>query len=195
MLQQRSAAIYQVTSSRRKFPQQRMMHSAYNKSARTFKQSCKGCGLKITARAVASSDGKLSGRYHKRCFVCSTCQSPFQTAEFYVFNDQPYCSQHYYQLNGSICTICKQGIEGLCFQAIEGNGNFSQCRQLFHPTCITSATRRTINWRVNSTKLVSLPENLRVGGNSSFLTRPRHPLSSSPFEHPRSGEHTSTRRP
>lgn len=170
-----------------------MMQSAHNKSARSFKQSCKGCGLKITARAVASSDGKLSGRYHKRCFVCSTCRSPFQTAEFYVFNDQPYCSQHYHQLNGSICGICKQGIEGLCLQAIEENGNSSQCRQLFHPTCITNPIRRTMNWRVNSTKLVSLPQNLRVGVNSSFLARPRHPLSFPPSEHPHSGEHTSTR--
>lgn len=171
-----------------------MMQSAHPKSAKSFKQSCRGCGLKITAKAVASSDGKLSGRYHKRCFVCSTCRSPFQTAEFYVFDDQPYCSQHYHQLNGSICAICKHGIEGLCFQAIQGNGDFSRCRQLFHPTCITDPARRTINWRVNSTNLVSLPQNLGVSVSSSLLARPRHPLSFPPSEHPHSGEHTSPRR-
>lgn len=74
--------------------------------------SCKGCGQAITGKSVSSADGRLSGRYHKACFVCASCRDPFQTAEFYVHSDRPYCKQHYHQVNGSLCGSCGDGIEG-----------------------------------------------------------------------------------
>lgn len=74
--------------------------------------NCKACGLAITGKSISSADGRLTGRYHKACFVCTTCQEPFQTAEFYVHGDRPYCKRHYHKMNGSLCGSCRDGIEG-----------------------------------------------------------------------------------
>jgi hypothetical protein len=95
----------------------------------TSKGNCKGCGEAIRGKSVSSADGRLTGRYHKQCFVCQTCSEPFQTATFYVHNDSPYCERHYHKLNGSVCTTCDKGIEG---QYLEGERN-----QKFHPDCLT----------------------------------------------------------
>jgi hypothetical protein len=97
----------------------------------TSKGNCKGCGELIKGKSVSSADGRLTGRYHKQCFVCKTCSEPFQTSTFYVINDAPYCERHYHKLNGSVCTTCDKGIEG---QYLE-----SERRQKFHPGCLTCA--------------------------------------------------------
>ena len=103
----------------------------------TSKGNCKGCGEVIKGKSVSSADGRLTGRYHKQCFVCKTCSEPFQTATFYVINDAPYCERHYHKLNGSVCTTCDKGIEG---QYLE-----SERKQKFHPGCLTcSDCKRTL---------------------------------------------------
>ena len=73
---------------------------------------CKACGTPIKGKSISSADGRLTGKYHKPCFVCATCAEPFTSAEFYVLNDRPYCEQHYHKLNGSLCGGCGRGIEG-----------------------------------------------------------------------------------
>ncbi|KAK4176178.1 hypothetical protein QBC36DRAFT_188123 [Triangularia setosa] len=81
-------------------------------SAQPSRGDCKACGLPIKGKSISSADGRLTGRYHKPCFVCSTCQEPFSSATFYVLDDRPYCEQHYHKLNGSLCGSCGKGIEG-----------------------------------------------------------------------------------
>ncbi|KAL8794226.1 MAG: hypothetical protein Q9195_003180 [Heterodermia aff. obscurata] len=93
------------------------------------KGNCKGCGELIMGKSVSSADGRLTGRYHKPCFVCKTCKEPFQTTDFYVMNNHPYCGRHYHQLNDSLCKSCDQGIEG---QYLE-----TELKQKFHPHCFT----------------------------------------------------------
>lgn len=73
---------------------------------------CRKCNDAITGKSISSADGRLTGRYHKACFVCTTCFEPFQTAEFYVHEDRPYCKYHYHKINGSLCGSCQDGIEG-----------------------------------------------------------------------------------
>ncbi|OIW31548.1 hypothetical protein CONLIGDRAFT_572532 [Coniochaeta ligniaria NRRL 30616] len=73
---------------------------------------CKSCALPITGKSISSADGRLTGRYHKACFVCTTCKEPFTSATFYVLDDKPYCGRHYHELNGSLCGGCGNGIEG-----------------------------------------------------------------------------------
>ena len=73
---------------------------------------CKSCGLPITGKSISSADGRLTGRYHKACFVCTTCKEPFSSATFYVHDDKPYCDRHYHEVNGSLCGGCGNGIEG-----------------------------------------------------------------------------------
>jgi uncharacterized CHY-type Zn-finger protein len=114
--------------------------SAEEKPARrptTSKGDCKGCGEPIKGKSVSSADGRLTGRYHKQCFVCQTCSEPFATSTFYVIDDAPYCERHYHKLNGSVCSTCDKGIEG---QYLE-----SERKQKFHPGCLTCADcRRTL---------------------------------------------------
>ena len=93
------------------------------------KGNCRGCGEVIQGKSVSSADGRLTGRYHKQCFVCHTCQGPFQTADFYVIDNHPYCARHYHVLNGSLCKTCDRGIEG---QYLE-----TEVKQKFHPHCFT----------------------------------------------------------
>lgn len=100
------------------------------------KGRCRGCSEQIVGKSIKDSSGRLTGRYHKECFVCRTCRSPFPTAEFYVFNNFPYCEQHYHQLNGSLCRACNRGIEG---QYLE-----TDRRLKFHPRCFSCATCRIV---------------------------------------------------
>ncbi|KAI0407715.1 hypothetical protein F4802DRAFT_523993 [Xylaria palmicola] len=89
--------------------------------------NCKACQEPITGKSIASADGRLTGRYHKACFVCATCKEPFSSATFYVHGDRPYCEQHYHRLNGSLCGSCNRGIEG---QYLE-----DEVPQKYHPGC------------------------------------------------------------
>lgn len=73
---------------------------------------CRACGIAITGKSISSADGRLTGKYHKACFVCTTCSEPFSSSVFYVLDDKPYCGQHYHKLNGSLCGSCGCGIEG-----------------------------------------------------------------------------------
>ena len=92
----------------------------------SHKGKCRGCSEVITGKSVSSADGRLTGRWHKRCFVCKTCKEPFPTMDFYVLGNDPYCSRHYHQLNKSLCSNCDRGIEG---QYVETE------QQKFHPHC------------------------------------------------------------
>jgi len=102
----------------------------------TSKGNCKGCGEAIKGKSVSSADGRLTGRYHKQCFVCKTCSEPFSTATFYVIDDAPYCERHYHKLNGSMCQACDRGIEG---QYLE-----TERKQKYHPTCLTCSDCRRV---------------------------------------------------
>ncbi|KAF4554884.1 LIM domain-containing protein 1 [Elsinoe fawcettii] len=98
------------------------------------RHTCRGCTSPIIGKSIKCADGRLSGRYHKACFVCSTCSAPFSGAEFYVHKDKPYCEHHYHSLNGSLCTSCDRGIEG---QYLE-----TEKREKFHPRCLCCSTCR-----------------------------------------------------
>ncbi|OAL05308.1 hypothetical protein IQ06DRAFT_210393 [Phaeosphaeriaceae sp. SRC1lsM3a] len=100
------------------------------------KGNCRGCSEPIVGKSVKDSSGRLTGRYHKQCFVCKTCSDPFPTAEFYVFENSPYCEHHYHELNGSLCASCNRGIEG---QYLE-----TDARTKYHPRCFTCTTCRIV---------------------------------------------------
>ncbi|GFF33135.1 paxillin-like protein 1 [Aspergillus udagawae] len=104
------------------------------------KGRCRGCGEAILGKSVSSKDGRLTGRYHRECFVCCHCRSPFETADFYVLNDHPYCAQHYHELNGSLCSACNKGIEGQYLETNERSGPGPADHKKFHPECLTCRT-------------------------------------------------------
>ncbi|KAJ5787902.1 Zinc finger LIM-type [Penicillium paradoxum] len=103
------------------------------------KGKCKGCNEVITGKSISSSDGRLTGRYHRGCFVCFECHSPFQTADFYVLNNRPFCAQHYHERNGSLCAGCHTGIEGHYLETVERNPAGPD-RRRFHPQCLQCRT-------------------------------------------------------
>ncbi|ORX45102.1 hypothetical protein DM01DRAFT_1175683 [Hesseltinella vesiculosa] len=88
---------------------------------------CRGCGKAVEKESVSSSDGKLDGKFHKKCFRCHACQQPFADHTFYVYKNQPYCKHDYHQLNHSLCSKCKAPVEGRCAKTSDG--------QKFHPQC------------------------------------------------------------
>jgi LIM domain len=100
---------------------------------------CRGCSQPIIAgeKSISSKDGRLTGRYHKKCFVCHTCQGPFETADFYVHDDRPFCATHYHTLNGSLCSGCGKGIEG---QYLEATDTKDKGAEKFHPSCLKCST-------------------------------------------------------
>ncbi|KXJ87647.1 hypothetical protein Micbo1qcDRAFT_20946 [Microdochium bolleyi] len=98
--------------------------------------NCKACSEPITGKSISSADGRLTGRYHKACFVCTTCMEPFSSATFYVLNDKPYCEHHYHKLNGSLCGSCNRGIEG---QYLE-----DESRKKYHVACFRCADCGTV---------------------------------------------------
>ena len=104
---------------------------------------CRGCAKIIAAnqKSVSSADGRLTGRYHKECFSCTTCHSAFATADFYVLKDQPYCAQHYHVLNGSLCGSCGRGIEG---QYLEATRSEAKGPEKFHAKCFTCVMCRVV---------------------------------------------------
>ncbi|KAJ5121738.1 uncharacterized protein N7443_001843 [Penicillium atrosanguineum] len=110
-----------------------------SRSATRSKGKCKGCNEEIVGKSISSSDGRLTGRYHRGCFVCFECHSPFQTADFYVLNNRPYCAQHYHERNGSLCSICHNGIEGHYLETVERNPTRPD-RRRFHPECLQCQT-------------------------------------------------------
>jgi len=108
-----------------------------NKKA-AVKSNCRGCGEAIKGKGLTSSDGRLTGRYHKECFVCQTCREPFATSTFYVWDDLPYCSRHYHTLNNSLCKSCDLGIEGPCLETERSDRFHSHCF-----TCMVSSIKYT----------------------------------------------------
>ncbi|KAL1654189.1 hypothetical protein SLS61_003193 [Didymella pomorum] len=100
----------------------------------TSKGNCRGCSEPIVGKSVKDSSGRLTGRYHRSCFVCRTCGDGFPTAEFYVYDNAPYCEHHYHELNGSLCNTCNRGIEGQYLQ--------TDSQEKFHPRCFTCSTCR-----------------------------------------------------
>ncbi|KAK8085228.1 hypothetical protein PG997_006499 [Apiospora hydei] len=113
--------------SRSPGPAPKPLHNRAQSQGRS-RGNCKACRLPITGKSVSSADGRLTGKYHKACFVCTTCMEPFTSAEFYVLDDQPYCERHYHKLNGSLCGTCSIGIEG---QYLEDEST----TQKYHPKC------------------------------------------------------------
>ena len=73
------------------------------------------------------SSGRLTGRYHRACFVCTDCSAPFPNGEFYVMDNAPLCSIHYHQRAGTNCRRCGDGIEGRYAETDRG--------QMFHERC------------------------------------------------------------
>lgn len=106
------------------------------------KAACRGCRKQIEGKSVKAADGRLTGRWHKACFVCYTCKQPFETADFYVIDNQPYCEQHYHEKNGSVCHGCRRGIEGEFLETTSGPRG--AVVRKFHKRCFTCVECRMV---------------------------------------------------
>ena len=101
--------------------------------------NCRGCGHLIEGKSIKAADGGLTGRWHKACFVCKTCEHPFPNADFYVLNNQPYCEQHYHEKNRSLCFGCRKGIEGQYLETKTQDQRGLVMRK-YHPKCLSCLT-------------------------------------------------------
>lgn len=107
------------------------------------KAICRGCSLVIEGKSVKAADGRLTGRWHKACFVCKTCEEPFTTADFYVINNHPYCEQHYHEKNGSVCHGCHRGIEGQYLET-SSVGPAGRVARKYHRRCFVCVDCRAV---------------------------------------------------
>lgn len=103
---------------------------------------CRGCNEAIDSNTTSkhlkpiftsTTDAKttLSGQWHRKCFQChdDKCAVRFsKSTPCFIYNDQPYCFEHYSILNGTVCEECQEGIEG---EYIE-----SELQLKFHPSCL-----------------------------------------------------------
>lgn len=119
--------------------------SPVRKATTVNKGKCRGCAELIKGKSVSSADGRLTGRYHRSCFVCKTCREPFQTADFYVLDNHPFCARHYHELNESLCKTCDRGIEG---QYLE-----TELKQKYHPYCFTCQVSASLSTLSNANVL------------------------------------------
>ncbi|KAF9532197.1 hypothetical protein CPB83DRAFT_903757 [Crepidotus variabilis] len=92
---------------------------------------CRRCNLPIERQAVSSSDGQLKGKYHKECFNCHQCHTPFPDKTFYVYDGKPLCAYHYHEANDSLCAAAR------CGQPIEGPCAVSHTGDRYHPEHMT----------------------------------------------------------
>ncbi|KDN53593.1 hypothetical protein K437DRAFT_3038 [Tilletiaria anomala UBC 951] len=95
--------------------------------ARRYLPRCRKCGEPVESNAVKSSDGALRGIFHRACFTCFHCDMKFEDGTFYVYENSPYCCEHYHLRNGTLCEGCGEGIEGLCKQTEGGERYHTHC--------------------------------------------------------------------
>jgi hypothetical protein len=88
----------------------------------------------VGEKSVKDSTSRLTGRYHKSCFVCTFCSAPFPTGEFYVHANAPYCGRHWHEVNGSLCRGCDNGIEGTYLE--------TDRKEKYHQGCFRCTTCR-----------------------------------------------------
>ncbi|KAK4634672.1 Paxillin-like protein 1 [Fulvia fulva] len=124
-------------------PQEPPARRQHGRRPTNAKAMCRGCGFMIEGKSVKAADGRLTGRWHKACFVCRSCQQPFMTADFYVMNNEPYCEQHYHEKNGSLCHGCHRGIEGQYLET-SSSTRFGSIDKKFHPRCFTCCECRMV---------------------------------------------------
>jgi hypothetical protein len=98
------------------------------------KHTCRGCSHVIQGRSLVDSSRRLTGRYHKECFVCTDCRTPFPSGDFYALDNLPYCAYDYHRRNGSLCGGCGVGVEGSYLQTGEEAGKADEVR-LWHIEC------------------------------------------------------------
>ncbi|CAO3631262.1 unnamed protein product [Mucor hiemalis] len=55
-------------------------------------KKCSGCGQYISGEYINA----LEQEWHKGCFTCTDCKSPFTNGSFLVKDNKPYCEEHYH---------------------------------------------------------------------------------------------------
>uniref|UniRef100_A0A5S6QUJ3 LIM zinc-binding domain-containing protein n=1 Tax=Trichuris muris TaxID=70415 RepID=A0A5S6QUJ3_TRIMR len=62
------------------------------------KDACAGCKRELNDRVVVA----MNSRWHFNCFVCSTCRRPLADVGYFLVNANPFCSEHFWQLQGHL---------------------------------------------------------------------------------------------
>ena len=117
-----------LSSSKTPFVERDGQYFCAKDYATRYLPRCRKCSQPVESNAVKSSDGALRGIFHRDCFTCFDCDTVFEEGTFYVFENSPYCAEHYHQRNGTLCEGCGEGIEGQCKQTEGG--------ERYHPHCL-----------------------------------------------------------
>ncbi|CAG2164276.1 unnamed protein product, partial [Oppiella nova] len=57
-----------------------------------FAPYCRGCNKPIVEKICVTA---LDSKWHPDCFVCRDCHCPLKTGNYFEFEGEPYCEEHY----------------------------------------------------------------------------------------------------
>lgn len=69
---------------------------------RITSRTCALCRRPIAGRSVSA----LGKQYHPEHFVCSKCQKPFGSFQWWEYKGKPYCEVHYHDITNQRCALC-----------------------------------------------------------------------------------------
>ncbi|KAJ3129773.1 hypothetical protein HK098_000142 [Nowakowskiella sp. JEL0407] len=75
---------------------------------RLYGMKCGGCGGQILGEYVSALDKD----WHSNCFGCTDCKQPFPTGNFFEYDGNAYCEQHYHMRRSAICAVCANPVAG-----------------------------------------------------------------------------------
>ncbi|ELR17424.1 uncharacterized protein ACA1_061640 [Acanthamoeba castellanii str. Neff] len=92
----------------------------------TAGKECVKCSELISGPLVKA----MHQNWHYSCFVCTTCQKPFE-GDYCTISNAPYCKQDYYRKKGWLCAKCDK---------VVGKGDKSALGKAWHKGCFVCTT-------------------------------------------------------
>jgi len=94
---------------------------------------CEEHYLEVAGKKCAKCSNYIHGplvlamhqNWHQACFVCTTCNKPFE-GDYFIISGEPYCKQDYYRKRGWLCAKCDKAV---------GKGDKSALGKAWHKGC------------------------------------------------------------
>ncbi|TPX43087.1 hypothetical protein SeMB42_g02736 [Synchytrium endobioticum] len=75
---------------------------------------CHACRGPIHGRCITT----FGRNFHPEHFVCTKCEGPFPSSQYWEYGNKPYCETHYHEMIGAICALCREAKDGQLVEAL-----------------------------------------------------------------------------
>ncbi|TPX31920.1 hypothetical protein SmJEL517_g04872 [Synchytrium microbalum] len=75
---------------------------------------CNACRGPIYGRSITA----FGKQFHPEHFVCSKCERPFASSQYWEYGNKPYCEVHYHEVMGAFCGLCREAGAGRLVEAL-----------------------------------------------------------------------------